>query len=454
MNQKSSTSDHSATSPESIVFRDLSSGKDAQVVRKGVPAAKVKTSDAEETGYFLLDLGQVRRMQDLGGGTKEVGAYLALLASTNASNSITCGGEKSIHEYTGLSRGVTKTVMTWLIENDFVHPLIDRHAKGSYALRALLPWSGWAAHFTDLECLQLEQFILEQSVDNTAKVTLVQRACSEGLIIKDDLDRFSKITPRTLLAHVPNAFIRRKSGTSSLERLVRAEQGAALIDALILMRFSGGGQDAVVSMDTLSREMASNATMPFRQLELHRFDIGAVDCLPKCVVASDSELGELPESFPESFPESLKILERYGIVEWLVFAGPKKLGVPVACEEYLGTIHQSTVVTDGVAGMAALLANALHKRISEGVEGSLDLGKLEHACKDQHALFLPRSRYGAPIAAVFVLRFTDRSGKISASEDAIQRAMRRSAEDLTETLLLHFPSEKALAKEILRRRKS
>ena len=72
-------------------------------------------------GFFALDVDQFERAADL--GLEPAAAYLALMAGTDQSNTVSAWGINAIATHTGLTRHEAKHAVSSLAKNGLLHEL-------------------------------------------------------------------------------------------------------------------------------------------------------------------------------------------------------------------------------------------------------------------------------------------------------------------------------------------
>ncbi len=88
-------------------------------------------------GFFALDVDQFERAADL--GLEPATAYLALMAGTDQSNTVSAWGINAIVTHTGLTRHEAKHAVTSLAKNDLLHELEGARTRARTKPRYSLP---------------------------------------------------------------------------------------------------------------------------------------------------------------------------------------------------------------------------------------------------------------------------------------------------------------------------
>ena len=338
------------------------------------------------TGFSLLDGRQIDRIAELPAPLESTAAYLALAVSTDAKNSETRGGRKSIQTYAGLSRGAADRAVAALEEAGIIVRLPLENIRNPRAVRFILPPAEAA-------------------------------------------------TPQSAPFAVPNSFSYSRRGTSPLTKLVAQGDFGPLALALHLMRQNTDTETDCLPFAQIHRKLTYVCGNSLGALRLHRF-------------APSDDGATIQDTRISGAREDLAILEALRIVEWAVYAArPGAGGKALVTSIPLGVLRHGSPVIDcpeGSLGILGHLLVELHAGRSPDT-----VGELMKAWKAARSFTFIAPAPSKVTGAVALLRLRHQVDPTGLQADERRCRCRRNAEDLVDLVAEFFPDATGLAEAAL-----
>ena len=318
-------------------------------------------------GFFALDQDQFKRAAKL--GLEPAAAYLALMAGTDESNALSAWGMHAVSTYTGLTRHEARKAITALRKAELVKELEAAKTRARTKPRYRLP------SFEQRQALSSkEQGALDAiRAGEEPKPNEAYRAQRKGWIEKIE-GRWQEIPPLPDVAFLPNSFVRTKTGSSPLARILNAGE----LDALTLAIGLYGKQNLMESRGVpveLVRAYYSGYAVPIlgHPFRLIRLTPG------RLWESSNFDRAGCPDCFGlenEAFWAALKVLEHSHVVEWAVYTAngkPKskyETGRPV---RPVGVVRNGQVQPRAPESKPGLLAHMIDCDQNEGNRNAAEI---------------------------------------------------------------------------------
>lgn len=327
--------------------------------------AEISTAGSERTrkkrkGFFAIDMEQFERAGKL--GLVPAAAYLALMAGTEESNTVSSWGIHAISENTGLTRHEAKQAVAALIKAGLMVELEAARTRARTKPRYRLPMTDKRPALAPKEQAALEAIKSGRTPDTQA----AYRAAGKGWIEKLG-GTWVEIPANPNVAFVPNSFVRTDTGMSPLARLLNAGETDPLLLALRLYGRQNLMEARGVPVEHIRQHYHAHVS---QQLGVHpyRFVALAPGRIWEGEEGSFDKSG-IPGHFSianEDFWPALRVLEHSHVVEWAVYTANGKPADKYAPGR---PVRPVAVVRNGVIQVAAPESGA---------------GKLSHAIYCAH----------------------------------------------------------------------
>ena len=181
------------------------------------------------TGFFALDIDQLFKIQSHDLGLEEAVTYLALMKSTDESNTTSRGGINSVTEYTGLTRAEAKRAIGHLTRVGLIEAMEVDRKRARTVPRYCLPAHEARPRLTDKENEVLKLVEAGTTITGGPMTNAAYRVERKGWIERLSTG-WALVPPSRNLAFIPNTFVHMSDQVSPLARLVQAgELGPILL---------------------------------------------------------------------------------------------------------------------------------------------------------------------------------------------------------------------------------
>lgn len=325
-----------------------------------IPAVESERTRKKRRGFFAIDMEQFERAGKL--GLVPAAAYLALMAGTEESNTVSSWGIHAISENTGLTRHEAKQAVAALIKVGLMMELEAARTRARTKPRYRLPMTDKRPALAPKEQAALEAIRSSNVPDTQA----AYRAAGKGWIEKLG-GTWAEIPANPNVAFVPNSFVRTDTGMSPLARLLNAGETDPLLLALRLYRRQNLMEARGVPVEHIRQHYRAHVSQQLGVLP-YRFVALTPGRIWEGEEGSFDESG-IPGHFSivnEDFWAALRVLEHSHVVEWAVYTAN---GKPAAKYAFGRPVRPVAVVRNGVIQVAAPESSA---------------GKLSHAIYCMH----------------------------------------------------------------------
>lgn len=376
------------------------------------------TDEKKSKGFFALDIDQFFKIQDKGFGIEEAATYLALMKSTDQTNTISRGGVNSVMEYTGLSRSEAKSAIDNLARVELIEKLDVERARAKTVPRFKLPPHEGRAPLTALEASVVAEIETGRQPATTKDKNTTFRAQQKGWIEKLSTG-WAAVPVSQRIAYVPNMFVDTQGQTSPLRRLVQiGEIGPVMLAAELYHRQDLMNERGIPSSlirayySSGSSIMAGSTPSGFR---LHYLVPGKLF----------TEKGEerivdrsyQPEKFQhgkESFWSDLKALDAAHITEWAVYSANGKPSGEYTFnrpQRPLGVLRNGKQVRNTPEADAAFVSYMMwceQGRISKGGK-SFTVEEMGQFWRDYSPIIAVENAHVSHVEGIGILRMVNRA---------------------------------------------
>ena len=351
-------------------------------------------------GFFALDVDQFERAADL--GLESAAAYLALMAGTDQSNTVSAWGINAIATHTGLTRHEAKQAVACLKKNGLVQPLEGAKTRAWTIPRYSLPVRDTRKPLAPKEQAALDAI----QAGNTPKIQDARRAAQKGWIKKVD-GLWVEVPVLPNCAFMPNSFIRTETGNSPLARILNTGELNPLKLAVRLYRRQNLMEARGVPLDDVRQHYHARTEqlgqLPYKLIELLLGREWEGVSFPEVACPSIFAL----ES--EEFWPALKVLEHCHVVEWAVYTTN---GKPVREYDYgrpakpVGVVRNGRLQTQAPESKPGLLAYMIGRA---HLDGFTDTAEVVRDWGESNALMAVENASVRHIEGVGILRMTHRA---------------------------------------------
>jgi hypothetical protein len=306
-----------------------------------VGAARTKK---KRKGFFAIDMDCFERAGKL--GLVPAAAYLALLAGTEKSNTVSSWGIHAISESTGLTRHEAKQAVAALIRAGLMVELEAARTRARTKPRYRLPMTEKRPALAPKERAALEAIKSGGTPDTQA----AYRAAGKGWIEKIN-GTWAEIPANPNVAFVPNSFVRTNTGMSPLARLLNTGEASPLLLALRLYGRQNLMEARGVPIENVKQHYRAHISQQFGG-HPYRFVALAPGRIWEGEEGSFDKSG-IPGHFNlanDDFWAALRVLEHSHVVEWAVYTANGKPADKYATGR---PVRPVGVVRNGVIQVAA-----------------------------------------------------------------------------------------------------
>jgi hypothetical protein len=311
-------------------------------------------------GFFAADINQFKRAVEI--GLEPAVAYLALMAGTEQTNTISYWGINAITESTGLTRHEAKRAVDALSRAGLLEILDIVRKRARTLPRYRLPRLEARQPLATLEKAALDRVRAGLPPEANAAA----RASEKGWIQRV-ANRWEEVPAEADLGFLPNSFVRTRVGTSPLARILNLGEPAPLQLAVCLYHRQNLLEDRGVPPADLRRHFHAD----LRQLDDHPYKV--VTLRPGRRWEDTSiDRSAYPERFGfdrDTVWPALTSLELCHIVEWTIYTtngkSPEKFGFGRPSKP-AGVIRNGRVVKFGPEFRAGLWAYLIGEHRNSG----------------------------------------------------------------------------------------
>lgn len=307
------------------------------------PAGAARTRKKRK-GFFAIDVDRFERAGNL--GLMPAAAYLALMAGTEESNTLSSWGIHAISENAGLTRHEARQAVAALVRADLIVELEAARTRARTKPRYRLPTTEKRPALSPKEQTALAAIKSGGTPDTQA----AYRAAGKGWIEKIN-GTWAEIPANPKVAFVPNSFVRTNAGMSPLARLLNAGEASPLLLALRLYGRQNLMEARGVPVENIKQHYRAHISQqfvghPYRFVALTpgRIWEGEEGSFDKSGIPGHFSLAN------EDFWAALRVLEHAHIVEWAVYTANGKPADKYATSR---PVRPVAVVRNGVIQVAA-----------------------------------------------------------------------------------------------------
>jgi hypothetical protein len=361
---------------------------------------------------------QFFKIQDNCFGIEEAAAYLALMKSTDQTNTVSRGGVNSVMEYTGLARSEAKRAIANLARVELVEKLDVERARARTLPRFKLPPHEGRRPLTVLEASVMAEIEAGRQPSTTKDKNTAVRAGQKGWIEKRS-SGWAAVPALQRIAFIPNMFVDAPGQASALRRLVQiGEIGPLMLSAELyhrqdLMNERGIPSSLVRSYyRSRSSIMAGSTPSGFR---LHHLVPGRL-YTDKGEEKSFDKAYQ-PEKFrhaKETFWSDLKALDAAHVTEWAIYSANGKPSGEYAFnrpQRPLGVLRGGKHVRNTPEAAAALVSYMMwceQERISKGGR-SFTAEEIRQSWRDDSPIIAVENAQVTHVEGVGILRMVCRA---------------------------------------------
>lgn len=291
--------------------------------------------EAKSKGFFALDVHQFERIRQNGFGVEEAATYLSLLKSTDQGNVISCGGVRSVMEYSGLSRAEVKRAIGNLESKGLIECLEVEYKRARKAQRYKLPILDSRQSLGLKERGIVDAIEAGQQPLGSSDIQAAHRAATKGWVEKRS-DGWQVIEHSNKVALIPNSFVKVSEGHSPLYRLMNGGELEPIMLAAELYQLQNLMDERGVPLEVVRGYFHASDQIDIK-FERHR-----LHCLRSNRQYLDQDSGKdksISHAYNHSwrgkegpaFWDNIKALDAAHVIEWAVYSAN---GKPTENDEY------------------------------------------------------------------------------------------------------------------------
>ena len=351
-------------------------------------------------GFFALDIGQYERAAEI--GLEPAVTYLALMAGTDQSNTVSAWGINAIVTHAGLTRHEAKHAVTSLEKNGLLHELEGARTRARTKPRYSLPVLDTRNSLAPKEQAALDAI----RSGEIPKIQDAYRAARKGWIEKVG-DKWAEVPVQNNCAFIPNSFVCTKTGNSPLARILNTGEINPLNLAVRLYRRQNLMEARGVPLEDIRRHYHAQTTQlgqhPYKLIEL---------CLGREWEGSSFSRSGHPGVFNlerEKFWAALDILGHCHAVEWAIYTtngkpdGEFDVGRPAKPVGVIRNGKLQTKAPESKPGLLAYMINCAHQNVSS------DTAEIVRFWDENNLLMAIENASVPHVEGVGILRMTHRA---------------------------------------------